>query len=353
MNKRLNTLIEVIEAHNLDFILIYSDEFDHRYEYWLNSTRPLYFHYLCLDKNANLFYLEHSYLIDDLKKKIQPEIRVLPINEGSIHKDIKKIIGSNKNVGILGNVPFDHLKDIYQDCRIYFLNETINPFLTYKSKEDISIISTIAQEITQIAQEIPNLIENSSNLIQLADLIKKEIFSKSADGLSFPISIANDTFLQQSTVKIPDEEPINQNNYALCVDMGLKKYGFYTDITRMYFSPKHFLEDFYERLKKAHYKVIEQVKAGISLREIVDLYYKELERVNLPNRLEVQDLGHSIGFGLHEEPFICIPKTEEFTLNPNTVITLEPEIILDNEYRIRIEDMILITEEKARVLTEF
>lgn len=352
LTNKIKLLESLFENINLDFILIYSNEFDYRYEYWLNSTKPLYFHYLCIDKGLNLFYLEHSYLIDDLKKYINPDTKIFQINESTVSKNIKEIIGINKKIGILGNAPIEHLKEIYQNTEIHFLNQLIDPYLNIKTDQEIKIITQIAKDITQIAQQIPNLINKSTNLIELRDLIKKEIFSQSADALSFPISIANDEFLKQSTVKIPDKDLINKNNYALCIDMGLKKHGFYTDITRMFFSPNHFLQGLYEKLKQAHYNVIKQIRVGSTLKEIVNLYYQELQNINLSGKLEVQDLGHSIGFGLHEEPFICNPKTEEFALKPNMIITLEPEIILDNQYRIRIEDMLLITNTKAKILTK-
>jgi len=86
------------------------------------------------------------------------------------------------------------------------------------------------------------------------------------------------------------------------------------------------------------------------LKEIAKLYKEELKREKLPEEtLEIEDLGHSIGFYVHEHPMFYSSEQENIKLEENMIITLEPEIKF-SEYRLRIEDMILV-KEKSEILT--
>lgn len=53
-------------------------------------------------------------------------------------------------------------------------------------------------------------------------------------------------------------------------------------------------------------------------------------------------LGHSLGLEIHEEPRFS-PACETVIL-PDTVVTVEPGIYLENEFGVRIEDMVWMTE---------
>ena len=52
--------------------------------------------------------------------------------------------------------------------------------------------------------------------------------------------------------------------------------------------------------------------------------------------------GHGVGLDIHEKPYVS-PKSEDI-LSENMVITVEPGIYLENQFGVRIEDMVLVKE---------
>ena len=60
-------------------------------------------------------------------------------------------------------------------------------------------------------------------------------------------------------------------------------------------------------------------------------------------------VGHGVGIAVHEAP--TINSVSDGILEENMVLTIEPGIYLPNIGGVRLEDMVLITEENAQVLT--
>ena len=60
-------------------------------------------------------------------------------------------------------------------------------------------------------------------------------------------------------------------------------------------------------------------------------------------------LGHGVGIDVHEDPRLA--QTSEQVLEPGNVVTVEPGIYLEGRGGIRIEDLVIVTDDGPEILT--
>lgn len=333
MISRKQIIIELMKEKKLDAVLVYSDSKNFSFGMALSGIRPALFHYYVLTPKEE-YFLEISYLIENLPKKFKS----ISIDEELTAENVSKILEKYSRVGLIGDAPWKHLSEV--TSKITDITKDAEEVLSIKNTEEISKIRDSAKQVSSCLNNLKILEFKDMSQIELQDYLRIQLL-KNADSLAFPICITSGDDIKTTTASFPSDKKI-MGKEIIAIDAGVIKNGFYSDCTRMYFLDNSEAEKNYKKLCKAHYSVIKKIKPGITLKDVLGLYKDELEKENLPSEtLETQDLGHSIGFYLHEAPIFYKPEHENFQLKENMIITLEPEISFA-DYRLRIEDMILI-----------
>jgi len=143
------------------------------------------------------------------------------------------------------------------------------------------------------------------------------------------------------------------------MDVGAECTGYASDVTRTVpvdgrFTPRQ--REIYEIVLGAQMAAIAAVKPGVQIRgEGKSLYQIAYDYINTHGRdlhgeplgkYFVHGLSHHVGLDVHDESDINAP------LKAGMVITIEPGIyILEETIGVRIEDMVLVTENGAKVLS--
>lgn len=343
---RRENLREIIKKKKLDIVLLFSSRYESGLSLWASGAIcNSAFHYYFITPNDHGF-IEVSFRATDLRNRTSEKVIEFE-DENTVADFFQSFLAHFNNIGIAGPAPFNHIS--YKQKNIIDITPDLEELLCIKSENEIAYIAETATNLIDTLSLVNKAIQPGLSEVDIENIIKKDMY-RYAERFSFPITVISGERLKQSTVGKPSLRTLKIND-AILIDFGAYQNGFYTDCTRMYFVGESKVQKKYEILKKLHRDIISTLKIGMTLEEIKDAYKQNLVKNYLPaSTLEEAYLGHSIGFYLHEQPFIYQKQYKNFSIIEGMVFTLEPEIIVE-DYHLRIEDMITIKNGEPIILT--
>jgi len=136
----------------------------------------------------------------------------------------------------------------------------------------------------------------------------------------------------------------------IVIDMGVAFNGYCGDLTRTIWlgeAPEK-LRSVYNAVYRAQRIAIGAISAGVRAKDVDQLARDEIERSGFGEYI-VHSLGHGVGLRIHEAPSLSIQSEE--ILQPGHVVTVEPGIYIPGWGGVRIEDVVVVTEDGCNVLT--
>ncbi|MHC0039071.1 M24 family metallopeptidase [Pseudoneobacillus sp. C159] len=149
---------------------------------------------------------------------------------------------------------------------------------------------------------------------------------------------------------VPTDNQVKRDHFLL-IDFGAKYQGYMSDMTRTIIigTPDREYMKIYDLVLTALEKSIEAVKPGISAHELDRVARDIFEQAGL-EKYSLRGLGHGVGLQIHENPRIVLDGQE--ILEPGMVFTIEPGLYIPDSVGVRIEDIVLVTEDGCEVLTK-
>src|SRR5262249_46644794 len=145
------------------------------------------------------------------------------------------------------------------------------------------------------------------------------------------------------------EAAIPANGFVVC-DFGVILSGYCSDRTRTVYvgRPNEDAREFYGAVREAQQASIMAVGPGAGAGQVDQAVLKVLKKHKL-GRYFTHSTGHGVGLEIHEAPRLAARET--VSLIPGMVITIEPGAYVPGRWGVRIEDMILVTENGCEILT--
>ncbi|MBL0686431.1 MAG: aminopeptidase P family protein [Sulfurospirillum sp.] len=103
----------------------------------------------------------------------------------------------------------------------------------------------------------------------------------------------------------------------------------------------------YDIVLKSQEAGIKKAKAGVKACEVDKACRDVIDSLGY-GKYFIHSTGHGVGLDIHELPIIS--KTSETVLKEGMVLTIEPGIYLPEEFGVRIEDTLIITDGKAEII---
>ncbi|MFB6213741.1 MAG: M24 family metallopeptidase [Candidatus Nanohaloarchaea archaeon] len=124
---------------------------------------------------------------------------------------------------------------------------------------------------------------------------------------------------------------------------------YFGDMTRTFVKgePGEKTENMHNAVKKAKEAALKEIEAGVKAAEVHSAVCDVLEEHGFDTMRSgaeegfIHSTGHAVGLGLHEPPRIADSDTE---LEAGNVLTIEPGLYYGDTGGVRIEDMVLVTE---------
>jgi len=142
------------------------------------------------------------------------------------------------------------------------------------------------------------------------------------------------------------------NGDLIVVDLTLRYNGYVSDSTRTFglgnVSSK--AKEVYEIVRESQKLGLGVVKPNIECKKIDDVCRKYIKKRNY-DKYFIHSTGHGIGLEVHELP--SIGPNSKTRLQKNMAITVEPGIYVDKKFGVRIEDSLIVKENRPLILHKF
>lgn len=241
------------------------------------------------------------------------------------------------------------LQEKCENIEFGYLSDVCLKHRRVKTAEEVEKIRK-AQSITDKAfSHILRFISKERTEIEVAAELEYFMRCNGADGLAFE-TIAVSGRNSSLPHGIPTESKLTVNSF-FTMDYGARYAGYCSDMTRTVVLGKadEEMKRVYNTVLTAQTEAMKVIRAGMKCRDadkvardvITDAGYGEYFG---------HSLGHSLGLEIHELPSLSAKWEEE--LVPGNIVTVEPGIYLPGRFGVRIENMVLITEDGCINLTD-
>jgi Xaa-Pro aminopeptidase len=148
----------------------------------------------------------------------------------------------------------------------------------------------------------------------------------------------------------PRREPIPPD-VLVTIDWGARLDGYCSDCTRTFATGESVDDEtlaVYELVRSVQARSVDEVRAGAEGKAIDALGRTEIEQAGHGEHYG-HGLGHGVGLEVHERPTLSTRSKD--TLAAGNVVTVEPGIYVPDRFGVRIEDLVVVTDDGCDVLS--
>jgi Xaa-Pro aminopeptidase len=359
--QRIQRLRERLEQHKLDALFIASPETaspaNRRYLSGFSGSSA----YLLITKDDAVIATDFRYY--EQAEQQAPDFR-LHKTEGSLDKWLP---GLFQGQGLGGQrLAFEAAHVSYQTYRtmrkvvsasggpeahrpkLVATTNLVEGLRAVKEPEEIAAIQAAVDLGDAAFQHVAERIEPGWTEKQVAWEIEKYIREHGGDGPAFETLVGAGE--RGSMPHCTPTDRVLKQGESVVIDMGVRLGGYVSDLTRTIYlgKPDDQFKRLYDIVLAAQQTAEELVEAGMSGEQAHLLAHRVIEEAGHGDHFG-HGLGHGVGLQVHEAP--RLGKTSKDVLAEGMVFSIEPGIYLKDWGGVRIEDLVVLENGRARVMS--
>ncbi len=234
------------------------------------------------------------------------------------------------------------------DLTLVETSEVVDKMRSVKDRDELEILTKAVEVTDRALEEVSAAVEPGVTEVEVAWELEKSMREQGAEGLAFETIVAagpNGALPHH----LADETPI-QEGQAVVIDMGAKYDGYCADLTRTIVvgEPDEKFAEVYGTVLRAQIEAEERVRPGMTGKEVDAIARDIISEAGYEDNFG-HSLGHGVGLAVHEYP--RVGPTGEDPIEDGMVFTVEPGIYLSGWGGVRIEDIVVMENGRARVLS--
>lgn len=254
------------------------------------------------------------------------------------------------SIGLESSVPQGRFRFVSQEFggNVETLEQFVEDLRQVKDEEELRRIEA-AQRLTDEAfSHVLEMVRPGVSEWDIALELEFYMRKNGSEGVAFPPIVASGPNSAFPHAKVTRR--IVEVGDFVKMDFGARVDGYCADMTRTVVagraSDRH--REIYEAVLSANEAGIAAVGAGLPGSAIDAAARAVIDRAGF-GELFGHGLGHGVGMEVHEAPSVG-PRGKK-SVRPNSVITIEPGVYVPGFGGVRIEDLVVVEEDRGRVLT--
>lgn len=290
-------------------------------------------------REAIRFYTDFRYV--PMVHRVAPGLKVV---------DMKNLKVSGARVGYeptMTHARFLKLQKKYPKTEFVDIDDAVKALRSVKTASEIEKLRAAEALNSEIWAEAQAQFKPGMTELQMARIIRHLMIEK-GEGEAFETIVCVGANAAECH-HVPDGT-VWDGKAPVLVDMGVKLDGYCSDMTRNIVpaKPSKLYAKIYSLVLKANMSAIAAAKPGLTCGKLDRVARKIIEEAGF-GKCFGHSLGHGVGIEIHEAP--SARKADKTVLKPGMLVTIEPGVYLEGNLGVRIEDLILITEDGCEVLS--
>lgn len=352
ISMRLNKLREIVRENNLDGFLVSSAE-NRRYFSGFSGSAG----YLLVSQTEAVLGTDFRYVEQAGRQAHGYRIERLPVGyawlpELSSQLGIEKLGFESQHMTVDSHSAFQKAIGTAKkgaDIALVEAPYSLDQLRAIKSGEEMSLLDRAIEITDQAFGDVASRIEVGMTEERVAWQLELAMRECGAEAMAFDIIVG--AGLNSALPHHLADETVIREGEPIVIDMGARFDGYCADLTRTVFlgEPDEKFLHVYDVVLQAQLAAEEQVTPGMTGEDVDSISRDIITDAGYGDHFG-HSLGHGVGLAVHEYPRVG-PRAKERIEN-GMVFTIEPGIYLPGWGGVRIEDIVVMENGGARVLSK-